>query len=182
MSLVTLIRPMDCSSPGSSVHGILQARILEWAVVSYSTGSSQPRDLTHLSYVSCIGSWALYHECHLIGQPVRLSPAIRDCHCRSYNNNLFSSITDGWTDHKNESVKKVYSVVMPSIVRPESRLNWSNFVACCLAYYGNNLMIWYIIYSQGQTLKIPPVIPEWASWEAFHNLGALGSLFALEKP
>ena len=143
-SCLTLCNPMDCSSPGSSVHGILQARILEWAVVSYSTGSSQPRDLTHLSYVSCIGSWALYHECHLIGQPVRLSPAIRDCHCRSYNNNLFSSITDGWTDHKNESVKKVYSVVMPSIVRPESRLNWSNFVACCLAYYGNNLMIWYI--------------------------------------
>ena len=60
-SCLTLCNPMNCSSPGSSVHGILQARILEWAVVSYSTGASQPRDLTRLSYVSCIGSWALYH-------------------------------------------------------------------------------------------------------------------------
>ena len=36
--------PMDCSQPGSSVHGILQARILEWIAISYSRGSSQPRD------------------------------------------------------------------------------------------------------------------------------------------
>ena len=42
---------MDCSLPGSSVHGIFQARILEWVVVSYSRGSSQPRDQT---CVSCI--------------------------------------------------------------------------------------------------------------------------------
>ena len=42
---------MDCSPPGSSVHRILQARILEWAAISYSRGSSWPRDWTH---VSCI--------------------------------------------------------------------------------------------------------------------------------
>ena len=39
---------MDCSSPGSSVHGILQARILEWVAISFSRGSSQPRDQTWL--------------------------------------------------------------------------------------------------------------------------------------
>ena len=45
-------RPMDCSLAGSSVHGILQARILEWvAIISFSRGSSQPRDQT---LVSCI--------------------------------------------------------------------------------------------------------------------------------
>ena len=38
--------PMDCSLPGSSVHGILQARILEWVVISYSRGSSRPKDQT----------------------------------------------------------------------------------------------------------------------------------------
>ena len=38
----------DCSLPGSSVHGILQARILEWAAISFSRGSSQPRYGTHL--------------------------------------------------------------------------------------------------------------------------------------
>ena len=43
--------PMDCSPPGSSVCGILQARILEWVAISSSRGSSQPRDQT---WVSCI--------------------------------------------------------------------------------------------------------------------------------
>ena len=45
--------PMDCSLPGSSVHGILQARILEWVAISSSRGSSWPRDQT---CVSCIAS------------------------------------------------------------------------------------------------------------------------------
>ena len=40
----TLCNPMDCSPPGSSLHGILQARILEWISNSFSRGSSQPRD------------------------------------------------------------------------------------------------------------------------------------------
>ena len=57
----TLFNPMDCSAPGSSVHGILQARILERVAISSSGGSSQPRDQTHTSYVSCIGRWILYH-------------------------------------------------------------------------------------------------------------------------
>ena len=51
-SCLTLCNPTDCSLPGSSVHGISQARILEWGVISFSWGSSQPRDGT---YISCIG-------------------------------------------------------------------------------------------------------------------------------
>ena len=39
----TLCYPVDCNSPGSSVHGILQARILEWVAIPSSRGSSQPR-------------------------------------------------------------------------------------------------------------------------------------------
>ena len=50
-SCLTLCDPMDCSPPGFSVHGIFQARILEWVAISYSRGSSQPRDRTQ---VSCI--------------------------------------------------------------------------------------------------------------------------------
>ena len=50
-SCLTLCDPMDCSQPGSSVHGILQARILEWVAISFSRGSSQPRGWTQ---VSCI--------------------------------------------------------------------------------------------------------------------------------
>ena len=45
----TLCNPMDCSPPGSSVHGILQARILEWVAISFSRGSSQPRNRTQVS-------------------------------------------------------------------------------------------------------------------------------------
>ena len=50
-SCLTLCKPMDCSPPGSSVHGILQARILEWVAIPFSRGSSWPRDWTQ---VSCI--------------------------------------------------------------------------------------------------------------------------------
>ena len=46
---VQLCDPMDCSLPGSSVHGILQARILEWVAISYSRGSSPLRDPTGIS-------------------------------------------------------------------------------------------------------------------------------------
>ena len=45
--------PMDCSRPGSSVHGISKARILEWVVMPLFRWSFQPRDQTHISCVSC---------------------------------------------------------------------------------------------------------------------------------
>ena len=45
---------MDCSPPGSPVHGILQAKILEWLSMPSSRGSSRPRDWTHVSSVSCV--------------------------------------------------------------------------------------------------------------------------------
>ena len=53
-SLVWLCVTMDCNSPGSSVHGILQARILQWVIMPSSRGSSQPRDWTS---VSCLLNW-----------------------------------------------------------------------------------------------------------------------------
>ena len=53
--------PINCSPPGSSVHGILQARILEWVVISFSRGSSQPRNETHISGTAgrLFTSWAV---------------------------------------------------------------------------------------------------------------------------
>ena len=45
----TLCDPMDCSPPGSSIHGIFQERVLEWGAISFSRGSSQPRDWTQVS-------------------------------------------------------------------------------------------------------------------------------------
>ena len=51
-SCPTLCDPMDCSPPGSSVHGILQAWILEWDAIPFSKGFSQPRDQTWISYIA----------------------------------------------------------------------------------------------------------------------------------
>ena len=55
-----LCDPMDCSLPGSSVHGILQARTLEWVAISFSRGSSWPRDQTQVSRIGgrCFNLWA----------------------------------------------------------------------------------------------------------------------------
>ena len=54
-SCPTLLRPHGLYPPGSSIHGISQARILRWVAISFSRGSSQPRDQTH------IGRQVLYH-------------------------------------------------------------------------------------------------------------------------
>ena len=51
-SCLTLWNPTDCSPPGSSVHGILQARILEWVAMPSSRGSSQPSDQTQVSHIA----------------------------------------------------------------------------------------------------------------------------------
>ena len=57
LSCPTLCEPMDCSLPRFSIHGILQARMLEWVAMPSSRGSSQPRNQTQ---VSCIGRLVLY--------------------------------------------------------------------------------------------------------------------------
>ena len=55
----TLCDPMDCSPPVSSVHGIFQARVVEWVAISFSRGSSQPRDWTQVSSIvgRCFTLW-----------------------------------------------------------------------------------------------------------------------------
>ena len=63
--------------PGSSVHGIFMARILEWIAVTYSRGSSWPRDETHNSGLSHIDKRGLYHWCHL-GSPVCVLISYKD--------------------------------------------------------------------------------------------------------
>ena len=68
-SCPTLCDPMNCSLPGSSVHGILQVRILEWVAISSSKGSSQRRDQTCISCDSCIAGGFFYPLSHQ-GSPV----------------------------------------------------------------------------------------------------------------
>ena len=82
---------MDCSPPGSSVHGISQARLLEWVAISFSRGSSRPRDQT---WVSWVGRQILYHwgirEALLRGLP-RLKPSLSRTNI--YSEHLFVYFT-----------------------------------------------------------------------------------------
>ena len=67
-SCPTLCNSVDCSPLVSSVHGIFQVRIVECVAISFSRGSSQSRNQTCISCVSCIGRWILY-QLHQLGSP-----------------------------------------------------------------------------------------------------------------
>ena len=69
------LQPMDCSLPGSSVHGILQVRILEWVFMPSSRGTSQPRDWIHVPYTSFIAGRFLTAE--PLGKPILESSLIK---------------------------------------------------------------------------------------------------------
>ena len=63
--LTRIVWPILCDSPpGSSVHGVLQARMLEWVAMPSSRGSSKPVGQTQVSHVPCIGRQVLHHYCH----------------------------------------------------------------------------------------------------------------------
>ena len=64
-SCLTLSNPMHFGPIGTSVHGILQATILEWVAISFSKRSSRPREWTNVSYISCMGRLVLYHYCQI---------------------------------------------------------------------------------------------------------------------
>ena len=88
-SCLNLCNPRDCSPPGSSVYGILQARILEWVSTPSSRGSSRPRDRTCVSWVSCIRDrffthWATWES------PMECYSAIK--------RNTFESVLRRWMD------------------------------------------------------------------------------------
>ena len=93
----TLCDPMDCSPPGSSVHGILQARILEWLAMPSFRGSSRPGDGTHVSCISYIGRQVLYHQRHLGSPSIFISVStsqnwLQFCEL-SLNSGIISSIS-----------------------------------------------------------------------------------------
>ena len=76
---LTRCDPMNCSLPGSSVHGILQARILQWVTMPSSRGSCGPRNRIQVSYVSCIGreffiTGKLLQSCPTLCNPIDGSP------------------------------------------------------------------------------------------------------------
>ena len=110
-SYPTVCDPKDCSPPSSSVHGILQAGILEWVSVSSFRGSSWPRDRTQVSCISCISRWILYH-CATWEAP------LKQIHVHEYSQQHFHSSqkvetnqipVDGW------KVNKMWSIIRGNI-------------------------------------------------------------------
>ena len=79
---LTLCEPMDCSPPGSSVLGVSQARILEWVAISFSRGSSRPRDRTQVSHIAGRGFnlWATREAQDICGDNTKSYP------CRVWEN------------------------------------------------------------------------------------------------
>ena len=86
-SCLTLCDPKDCSSPGSSVHGILQARILEWVAISFSRASSRPRDRTRVSRIAgrLFTIWATREaHIHLTSHQLTTFSSISTTFCREH--------------------------------------------------------------------------------------------------
>ena len=108
-SCPTLCDPMDGSLPGSTVHGIFQARILEWAAISFSRGSSQPRDHTWVSCIAdrCFTIWAIREA------PTTVSPQVN----KREGTQLHLS-TENW-------IKNVLSMAPPIRTRPSFPLSQS---------------------------------------------------------
>ena len=118
---LTLCTPMDYSTPSSSVHGVLQARILEWVATLFSRGSSWPRDRTQVTHITSrfFTVWATqgtlitgrfyYTNSWISSQTWRAGPGIpllkcclRDCFTGSlrllgYDIGQFSNLFDSWT-------------------------------------------------------------------------------------
>ena len=76
---VRLCDTMDCSPSGSFVHAILQVRIPEWVAMPSSRRSSQPRDGTQVTYVSCIGRHVLYCQRHLGSTSMCAAKSFQSC-------------------------------------------------------------------------------------------------------
>ena len=114
-SCLTPCDPMDCGLPGSSVHGILQARILEWVAMPSSRGYSQPRHQTHISHVSCMGRWVLYH-CYF-------------CCCCSITKSWLTAFS--WTVASQAPLSSTISWSLLKFGSIESVMRSNHLILCC---------------------------------------------------
>ena len=160
---------MDCSLPGSSVYEIFQARIMEWAASSFSSESSQPRDWTHISCNSCIGSVQLLSRVRLFATPWTAA------HQASL------SIINSWSLPKPMSIKLVTPfshlilcrplLLLPPI--PPSIRVFSNESTCCMRW----TKYWSFSFSISPSREHPGLISFSMDW--LDLLAAQGTLKSL---
>ena len=117
LSHVRLCNTMSCSPPGSSVHGISQARKLEWIAISSSRGSSRPRDQTHVSCFSRTGRWVLYHW-------ATWEAPIYTVHTHIYNH--YKHFFNHWKKTWRTKDKKTYWKNQKNICTGSSQRNYKN--------------------------------------------------------
>ena len=112
--------PLDCNLPGSSVHGIFQTRLQEWVAISSSEGSSQLRDQTCISYVSCIGRRPL----------CRLGRGIRSGGSVQFSHSVVSDSVTPWTAAGQVSLSITNSQSLPTLMSIESVMPSNHLILC----------------------------------------------------
>ena len=118
---------MDCSLPGSSVHGILQARIPEWVAISFSRGSFQPRDWSRIFCVAgrFFTNWAIREAPYVcLGAPIREAPYV----CLGAPNTLYGLTPLSLCDDL------LFLFWTLSTFRCKYSYSWFLLVAICLKY------------------------------------------------
>ena len=141
-SCSTLCNPIDCCPPGSSVHGILQARILEWVAIPFSRVSSQPRDQTQVSHIAgrFFTTWAT-KEAQIWGRLLHLSPST--CKKEAHHSSGFLIICLQTILHWGTLLQSIYRVIWKAAsfgVEPRAR---EGFVACPV-FSKSSLAAWVI--------------------------------------
>ena len=125
-SCLTLCNPKDCSLPGSSVHGISQARILDWVAIPSSRTSSQPKGRT---WVSCIDRRSLYHLSHQVGEkgPWNLPSC---CVCRNLKPRCQQVSCAGWGLGGSSPLSTAAPCLAPAVKPPCQEVVSALFSVC----------------------------------------------------
>ena len=124
------VTPRACSLPGPSIQGIFQARIQEWVAISYSRGSSWPRDWTQVSCSSCTGRRILYHwatwEAQVVWVLVNITGCIPSCMLSS----CIQLFATPWTAARQISLSFTISQSLLKLMSIESVMPSNRFTLC----------------------------------------------------
>ena len=154
--MVDSFQPMDCSLPDSSVHGISQARILEWVAISFFRGSSWPRDGTR---IFCIGRQILYHRATWEAQtflrvlfPLLLMNILEcGCFCIISDFPTKGQRTHSWHHGVLHSAEAVPGMVIHSLNKHSLSIWWVSTVTVC-SVMSDSVTPWTVVCQDSLSL------------------------------